>query len=865
MRLLRISAFKTGFRIWASVVALLACLSPRVQAQGSVTVVEDLLTRTAKATVHEASMIEVKESTPAGGVLQRALFEHPKGVGKPARVSFPLRLPAVSRGERLLFAFDVALSDGVPWATVSPAPDGVGFSVLVNGKKAYDQVWKQSKWHPGAIDLTALAGQKAELSLLVDALQTASYDWALWGRPRLLRVKTAPPRPASRPATTETTIGLLVADGAKPLQRLRLIPDSGDPVEWNRKEEGQSRSLVAFEYRFPGARRVRIESEPRDARVQLASAAFAPSLRIETAACVRALPLVGERTLLRVAVRNLGPGMLPADGAVARLSVAGVALPPQRVPRLAPGMVWRAEWPWRGKTTGRVALAASVTAPGFAPVPARSGSAEAFLPPRAADTLGNRNLRLEFVRGSQGYAGAIVRARQGDRWVSVGSLAPLFRVASTTAGSAAWEPRPSALIRQNGKNGEAVAGSLTALRRGPDGVLWQCALSVALDPAVATARLRYEWRPARATTVGALWGPNLYVGDGTVGEAASGGLFPGLEFLSPGEASSSSRGFAPPLGDRRTPTADKITIPLMAVSVGPDSLAPPLNPGSSTVPTLSRTGPYPKRVGQATAPAAQPLTAALLWDGTVPRAAKDRTLRPRPSPRFASPNYEEGMSNHRMGLFLPSCPESVAENADRSRQPYALAANQTVTLAATLAITAGPTLTSIRSWLRENGGVPASAPWPRSKEAAFALSRDGLRETVWNRRQSCGAAASRLPKSQFRVSLPCCTSIPGPLPIPKPRKSPKSRWRKGLRRSSRGAGREACPAGRQVIFCGGSCPFSTDTCRHRWTSLRKRFGRYSRAAAGRRLAFSCGESAAGKPRERPVTVSPGLPATMPGC
>jgi hypothetical protein len=727
--LLRLYKLGTGFRVWAGVLAALTCLSPRAQAQGSVSVEADLLKRAAAASVQNASIIEVKGATPAGGVLQQALFEHPKGVGKPARVSFALRLPVLARGERLLFAFDVALSDGVPWAAADPKPDGVGFSVQVNGKTAYSQTWRQSAWHPGAVDLTARSGQRVELSLLVDALTSANYDWALWGRPRLLRVTAAPVSAGRGQAFTDTTVGVLLADDARPLRRLRLIPDSGAPIEWNRDDEGQSRALVAFEYRFPGARRVRIESQPADSRVRLATAAAPPSLRIETVSCVRALPLVGERTVLRVAVRNAGPGVLAAGRAATRLSVGGVALSPKQIPRLAPGQVWRAEWPWRGKKTGPVALLAAVTTPGAPAAARKTGSVEAFLPPRATDILDSPHLRLQFVRGRGGYAGAIVRARREGQWVAVGSLAPLFRVAPTAA--ALWEPRPKVLRRSVGKGREAPAGSLTTMQRGPDGVLWKCDLTIALDPAAPTARLRYAWRPSRATTVRALLGPNLYVGDGTVGEASSGGLFPGLEFLSPGEASSSSRGFAPPLGERSTPNADKITIPLMAVAVGPDSIAPPLNPDRFYCPD-SLSGLRSPRRGSTGAPSASAaLTVALLWDGTVPGAAS-RAARPRPSPRFSSPNTAEGMSNHRLGLFLPSCPEFVGENTDRSRKPYALAAGQDVTLAATIAVTAGPPLTAVRSWLRENGGVPAPSRLPRSPEAAFALSRDALRETVWN-------------------------------------------------------------------------------------------------------------------------------------
>jgi hypothetical protein len=584
-----------------------------------VTVVQDLLPLAAKATTQNTSVVEIKNATPAGGVLQSALFEHPKGVGAPARVTFPLRLPAVAPGERLVFAFDVALSDGVPWQTANPSPDGAGFSVQVDGKSAYTQVWKQSAWHPGAVDLTSKAGQEVKISLLVDPLKIVNYDWALWGRPRLLRVKTSPISVSGKgtPAATETTVGLLVVDKARSLRRIRLIPDVGEPVEWKRDAESQGRPFTAFEYHFPKARRVRVVTEPPGVTAHLATAAFAPQLRIETVSCVRALPLVGERTTLRVTVRNVGAGMLPAGAAVAGLTRDGTALPGLQIPRLAPGMQWRGEWPWRATKAGRVALVGFVTTGKNADNRLRrNASAEAFLPPRTEDTLGNKHVRLAFVRSVTGYAGAIVSARRGDRWVSMGSLVPLFGVASGKT-DPLWEPRPTALRRGAGGKPDAVEGSLTAARRAPNGVLWNCTLKIALDPAAPTARLRYEWKPGSDTAVHALWGPNFYAGDGTVGEASSGGLFPGLEFLSGGETSSNPRGFAPPIHERFTPTADKITIPLMAVAMGKGQCGAAAQSGPVLLPRLTQRPTDGQNGNGRTAATVSPLTVALLWDNAL--------------------------------------------------------------------------------------------------------------------------------------------------------------------------------------------------------------------------------------------------------
>ncbi len=60
-----------------------------------------------------------------------------------------------------------------------------------------------------------------------------------------------------------------------------------------------------------------------------------------------------------------------------------------------------------------------------------------------------------------------------------------------------------------------------------------------------------------ATEVKSILGPNIYVGEATVGDAKSWGLFPGLEYLYGAERSSNPRDFSEKLADRRTPNPNK--------------------------------------------------------------------------------------------------------------------------------------------------------------------------------------------------------------------------------------------------------------------------------------------------------------------
>src|SRR5207245_1379450 len=144
-------------------------------------------------------------------------------------------------------------------------------------------------------------------------------------------------------------------------------------------------------------------------------------------------------------------------------------------------------------------------------------------------------------------------------------------VSEASGGGQTWEIRPSEVRRNNGKdNRSAQSIEFAGNCRDSENIEWRGKLQVTLDADRPIARLHYEWTAARPRAIRRLLGPNLYVGDGTTGEAKSWGLFPGLEYLFGAERSSNPRDFAPNLADRRTPHPHKVTVPLMAVSVGPD-------------------------------------------------------------------------------------------------------------------------------------------------------------------------------------------------------------------------------------------------------------------------------------------------------
>jgi hypothetical protein len=671
--------------------------------------------------VQDASAFEVRRPVPANGVLQNAFFLHPKAPGRPARAEVAVPLPRVPPGGRLLLAFDVALSDGIPMAERAGI-DGVRFGVDVDGQPQFRADWRECRWQPAAVDLTAQAGRTVRLALLADARKVVRYDWALFGSPRLIVVSPDLAATARPPVCGMARISWA---GGKPPARVRLVPEGGgggDAVEW-RPAAGLVGTTAAVEFSFPRARRVRVVTDPPADTSRVTLASYAPAVVLTHVGATQAAPRTGGPAPLRVEVRNTGRGLLSPGDAVAELRVKGRTVGRRALPALGPGEAWRGDWAWRAPA-----------APGVFPVEVRlvgrlerrQGRVETFAAPAAGNTreAGNTLLRVQFVRsgGQYAYARVLARPNAAATWQPVGTLRPILS-ADTGNGKNAVEIRPQDIVVDASGRRATLAGTVTDSA----GVRWAASATVEVDSSRPMARLRYQWTPVRDARVAALMGPNLYVGDGLPGgDRKAWGLFPGLEYLYRGEQSSSSRGFAPPLGDRRTPDPRKITVPLMAVTLGPQGEAPPLNPGRFDCPD-SLLG------GLATADDApeKQMTAALWWDPLQ----KWDGVHALPSARFGSPNADQAMDNHRMALFLPSVPGFVPENGTRAAAPgrsYRAAAGRPLTLEATLWAGPGPALGALGAWVRDRGGLPTPSVPPRALAETFALSRDAYGGTVWN-------------------------------------------------------------------------------------------------------------------------------------
>jgi hypothetical protein len=718
-------------------VLALSTLLNSATAQPVVQIVGDLIELFPTARTNGCLECEPRPAASADGVKLPALFEHPASASTPARIQYELPLPALTPGEHLLFAFEVALSDGVQ---PGRGMDGVRFAVEADGERLFTREVRQTHWEPVVIDLTSHAPGPLQLTLVTEAIGNTAFDWALWGQPRVLRL------PASTSGTNAiagrylvpVAVGVIAATletnrGVK----VHLRPDYGEALEFSVPQTTSSAPSAVWwlkEFGFPGARRVEVDWEPKNALTpsNVRIAAHEPRLKLTQFGTLRAINYAGQRLPLRAEVVNLGPGQLASRRAYLDLQFSEQIFPSKALPALAPGESFRTDWTAdAAPRAGRFPATAQLRLD--ARIEQRTSEIELLTPRRLTRLIENERLALSLSHQSRGYAFAEVAAREGNAWKPVAVLTPLFAMTlDTRSGERDWNPLPRSLRRFTPAD-EPGSAELRGQARDPDGVLWQVLLRVTLETNAPAARLHYEWKAGRERRIRALWGPNLYVGDGTTGDAKTWALFPGLEFLYGPESSSNPRDFTAQLADRRTPQPSKTTAPLMAVTVGPDSRPAVDKPGRFFTPDSlkDRASVLPSAINHlpsAPTGASAPLTVALTWD-PLQKWDGEHSF---PSARFASPNFDTGMANHRLALFLPSTPDYVPENATQARKPYVLPEDKTLSLDVRLVVTPGPALVAMREWLESVGGLPEPNPWPRSFQSELDVCRAGFLETIWD-------------------------------------------------------------------------------------------------------------------------------------
>jgi hypothetical protein len=337
------------------------------------------------------------------------------------------------------------------------------------------------------------------------------------------------------------------------------------------------------------------------------------------------------------------------------------------------------------------------------------GGAAAMTPKPSDLTLSNESIRLRFHRPGpgkfdiwpQGFTGYTIDLKAGStvvsgapfpkqRWVSM-ARAPYFTAYSYRSG---WGRDWLAYVIP--AQGEIQPDGHSAVFKDTkwdfDGVKWEFTFEFTLKPGADWIDVTYSAKPDKQSKLLLMWGPRLYAGDGSFGDAKDEALFAGLDYLGPNDRSSANPALAPDCQMRFAPTPAKITIPLMCVVQGG------------------------RMIG-------------LMWD-PMQKWYGEETC---PTAVFASPNWIEDKKNHLMGLYVPSVPKYAAENGFRAHTPAVIDASQTVSLSCRIFAAPGKHVTdAVDLYLKATGGLPQPVEKPMDYDAALQMLLTALTGDAWD-------------------------------------------------------------------------------------------------------------------------------------
>ena len=311
-----------------------------------------------------------------------------------------------------------------------------------------------------------------------------------------------------------------------------------------------------------------------------------------------------SRALLTV----LNAGGETARGLRAATAIGSGAPMEQALPDLAPGATSSVAWVVPPQAPGLATASARVWSENAGE--ARAGSASPVLAAQSAPSLRLRSgeVELRFHRLGVGHGPIEIVAMEGKRERTLGVLPAAVWVEPADGPRA---PLPVRFARQrSGASGSAGGVAIQIWPAGPGRFRLRCVASLS--------------GPLRGLTF-----PEVHAGWRGSGTKKQSALFPGLEYLTASEESSSPEHTGPDLANRTAPHPNKVTVPLMAVVQNGWALGIAWNP-------LQK------------------------WDGK----------RYRPQPVFSSPNRIEGRDDHLMALMVPAVPEHLDENARSAARPY---------------------------------------------------------------------------------------------------------------------------------------------------------------------------------------------------
>jgi len=736
--------FKTSAILsFLSVIFLITSTCPLFADSAEVKIVTDFFAQFNNAKILNNLSTQPDGNFSAAGSVQPAVFQHPGDDAKPPTITYNVTTPKLLPGHRLLLSFDTGLRDGIDWGHKPNKPNGVRFSIVINGKELFSHQQKENRWHHHTLDLSYLQNQKLKIDFVVYSNNDNSYDWSGWGSPYLLEFQD------SLPITNDKAnagFGILAFqyDPTKPCKVSITGTATKSVKNWEYaplEDSPTNTQWGVVEFNFPNEQSVIIASEPAVTATKLGF--FSHDLVLRYITPSKAMIYPGDKCPIRFKVENVGRGSLPFGAATLAVTDSNdKQIGQTALPQMESGTTFIGEIPWNTAgispstlmLSGKLSIGdARLKGAAKEENPRYSAYASATLLPNSKEVLlgqrwlENGKLKLLFEKTSEGINSAKILLKENNEWKQIAYWKPLIRMnLNSTMGPITLEPCFTQVHR--GRNATATERYTNSFRfngyaTDPANGKWNFGMTVTMDLNSPQLDINYDWQADTPLSVQSLLGPNIYLGEGSFGDSKIEALFPGLEYLMGAEQSSSTRDFAPNLANRRSPNSQKITIPIMAVSFGENNQQAILNPGKFFCPDSFKE--MEQGNGWTIGNQSQK-TALLMWD---PMQKWDG-VHSFPTPIFSSPNTDEGMANHRLALYLPSIPDYLGENQNNALN-WKMDKNTHYTLNAHFAVTDGPILTAVRHYLDRTGGLPGAPAWARSKTAERDLCRTGFK-TVWD-------------------------------------------------------------------------------------------------------------------------------------
>ena len=678
-----------------------------------------------QSTVSGTEQASASGTDCSGGVTKSAIFEHPPPT-ETARIDYTLALPDANDEDKLFLHFSIGLRDGVVFDDAERKPEGVKFAIEIvdlhnteseaTPERCFESVSTECHWTEKSIELTHHAGKEIVVSFLTECNVpgNSNYAWALWGKPQLRKLKQTTLRKGKRAPEPEVRCGIAILHASDNALQLR---------EFSQPTSTAVSALVD----------ILLESQESEAPpVKISIYAAQPKLEIVSVGATAAVVAAGEDFEVQCTLRNTGTAPLgKAD--TARVSINGVKLrrgrPRQTVKEVESGEETSVSWIARrlsNPTTASISVSLKCqTSASEERQTVQESVAIRPAPPKLATkalkelhtytqdgsvVLGNKNLRIVFVRGSEttsetdeadssdkknvkgGFAYYVLFVAKSGHYQQVATCPFLSEVTYLDASQNRQTLQLAPTIYQlSGNNqGESII-RLSGSDTDADGVEWAYEMQWTLAERATRVKAEYQLQVDGNRELLAFRGPTLYAGQGRNREKKTAALFPGLEFLENDERSSSTRDAAPPLDNRLVPHPYKITVPVMAVEMQKSVVGIVWNPLDT-------------------------------WDG------ENQML----STIFASPNWHQNQKNHVLGVFLPTVPAWVQENQTEASIPYPLVPSRPLSIKSEIIVDGNVSVLDAVAHWKDAYGAPKPLPPPRGDEEEVLLSRHGFMHTTWD-------------------------------------------------------------------------------------------------------------------------------------